>query len=761
MAKHNARIGSMFNQHRRTLMRAGTLLLALLLLAASGWAQDFVNSGTLTNYGTLKIKANLVNTATGVINNTSTGKIRFTSNTGQFRNAQSNIANITNNGWFIFEGTDNSPTHKLFTDGTGTNDNFPALGSRCDFRVPGNMRYTASSGTQNVQARYYTNLEMDGPSAKAIPDAVYVSGIYNVVDGSGNRTYSGTFYYDGTGDQTIFAETATSGSVNRYNNLEIRTGSGACAVGTSTKTIADNQTISLIGDFFSAAGTTLALEGQLFAVNATANGPITINDPTPGTTFAELRTTGTATYAANVTVTAGLFNVAGGTATVQSGATLSLANSTNAQLQLGANTTLDIAGVLQNNLPARTNWTFDATSTIRFTRIADGQTIPYTVATNPYGNVYTSGGTKGTEAGGDVVMAGDNLTVESGNITVASTRVWNMTSTSPTVTVTYSGAGANSEIVGKMQRVISSTGVPYTFNNAQTRVTFTAGTLPTTMTLAVLPQTNPNNYDNTKDVRRKVTVSWSGNDNWTATFRVGYKESDIPSGTWDASVSQSNLRFYESPTPPPPPGTPEKVSTGYSYNRLAASGADLGYIELAGIRGTADPAPNGRGFITSGNDLLLRGGPSVFYAIASGRWSNPATWDEGVEPSPSDEVVIDGFTVHAGYVRTIDNYAVNEAYPTQLAAKITIVGSSPNSALLFGSTTGPKTFSLNMAAAGELINNRFGTATITDGTPDTGNSPIDAGLVVYTTSGNEITLKAKSLQNNGTLFNFGEIEVGP
>jgi hypothetical protein len=114
MAKHNARIGSMFNQHRRTLMRAGTLLLALLLLAASGWAQDFVNSGTLTNYGTLKIKANLVNTATGVINNTSTGKIRFTSNTGQFRNAQPDITKITNNGWFIFEGTDN-----LFTDGTG------------------------------------------------------------------------------------------------------------------------------------------------------------------------------------------------------------------------------------------------------------------------------------------------------------------------------------------------------------------------------------------------------------------------------------------------------------------------------------------------------------------------------------------------------------------------------------------------------------------------------------------------------------------
>jgi hypothetical protein len=97
-----------------------------------------------------------------------------------------------------------------------------------------------------------------------------------------------------------------------------------------------------------------------------------------------------------------------------------------------------------------------------------------------------------------------------------------------------------------MQRVISGTG-SYTFNNAQTQVTFTAGTLPTTMTLAVFPQTDPNNYDPTKDVRRKVTVSWSGSSNWTATFRVGYKTSDIPT-TWVSSVNQSNLRFYESPT---------------------------------------------------------------------------------------------------------------------------------------------------------------------------------------------------------------------
>jgi hypothetical protein len=237
---------------------------------------------------------------------------------------------------------------------------------------------------------------------------------------------------------------------------------------------------------------------------------------------------------------------------------------------------------------------------------------------------------------------------------------------------------------------------------------------------------------------------------------VGYKESEIPSG-----VDQSSLRFYESPTS----GTPEKVSTGNAYIRSAASGANLGYIELAGIQGTAAAVPNGFRYITSGNDLLLRGGPSVFYAIRSGRWSNPNTWDEGVEPSPSDEVVIDGFTVHAGYVRETDNYTGAEEYPERLAAKITI-GDRDNSALLFGSPINdrPKTFSLNMAAAGELINNRFGTATITEWGPQRllrQQSPIDAGLVVLTTSGNEITLQAKSLRNNGTLFNFGEIEVGP
>jgi hypothetical protein len=404
------------------------------------------------------------------------------------------------------------------------------------------------------------------------------------------------------------------GSDNRYNNLAIRTGSGACAVGTSTKTIADNQTISLMGDFSSADNrTTLLLEGQLFAANVTANGPITINDPTPGATLAELRTTGTATYAADVTVTAGLFNVAGGTATVQSGATLSLANSTNANLQLGANTTLDIAGVLQNNLPARTNWTFDGTSTIGFTSTAVGQTIPYTVASNPYGNVYTSGGTKSTEAGGDVVMAGNNLTVESDNITVASTRVWNMTNAS--ATVTYSGAGANSEIVGQMQRAISGTGLLHLQqcpNTGDLHCRNAAhnddvGGLPA-------DQPEPLRQHHGRAAEGDGLLEWEQQ-----------LDGNLPRGLQDkrhpqhvgSSVNQSNLRFYESPaTNPPPPGTPEKVSTGNPYNRSAASGANLGYIELAGIQGTGTAAPNGRGSIASGNDLLLRGGPSVFYAIA-------------------------------------------------------------------------------------------------------------------------------------------------
>ncbi|MCS7169377.1 MAG: hypothetical protein NZ949_02010 [Candidatus Kapabacteria bacterium] len=725
----------------------------LLFLAAGVElvAQNFTNSGVLNNYGTFVVNGHLINQPSGKINNAATGTIRFTSNTGEFRNGNSTLADIVNNGWFEFRGTGNQ-----FTNLTSSPNVAPALGYACDFRVPGNMRYTATSGTQNVQARYYTNLEMAGASAKAIPDAVYVAGTYNVVSGSGNRTYSGTFYYDGTSNQTIFREPAASGGTNRYNHLAIMTGSGTCASGSSTKTIADNEAINLIGNFSSAANTTLDLKGQLFANDVTANGPIAINDPTPANTFAELRSSGTATYAANVTVTAGLFRVAGGTATVQSTATLSLANSSDAQLQLDANTTLDIAGTLQNNFAARTNWTFDDASTIGFTATANGQTIPYTVSSKPFGNVQTSGGTKQTETGGSVHMSG-NLTVQSDNITVATGQTWIMTD--GTATATYSGAGANSEIVGAMQRATTqSAPFEYIFNNAHTRVTFTAGTLPTTMTITALPQTNPNQYDNTKDVNRKVTVSWTTNNNWTATFRVGYKVGDIPM-TWGPSVTQANLRYFEATS-----SAVEKVTTGQLYTRFAATGANLGYIELAGIQGTAAALPNGYGFITSGNDLLLRGGPTVFYAVASGRWSNPATWDEGVEPSPIDEVVIDGRTVHVGYVRTIDNYSNPEASPLQLAAKVTI-GSTANSALLFGSTSGSVTFSLNGTATppGELVNNRAGLATISSGTPDTGNQPIDAGLVVYTTSGNEVTLKIPGGLTNATgatIHNFGTIEVG-
>ncbi|MCS7177368.1 MAG: hypothetical protein NZ960_07140 [Candidatus Kapabacteria bacterium] len=731
-------------------------VLSLLLSLVAGVvavAQDFTNSGVLNNYGTFVVKGNLINQSTGRINNAvATATIRFTSNTGQFQNGNFNLADIVNNGWFEFQGTNN-----LFTDLGGNENNAPALGHACGFRVPGNMRYTNPNPLtqQNVQPRFYTNLEMAGASAKAIPDRVYVSGTYNVVSGSGARTYTGTFYYDGTSDQTIFPETAVAGSVNRYNNLAIATGSWSCALGSSTKTIADNQSISLLGNFSSAANTTLLLRGQLFANDVTADGPITIHDPTPGSTFAELRTTGTATYAANVNVTAGLFRVAGGTATIQGGATLSLANSSDAQLQLDAGTTLDVAGVLQNNFAARTNWTFDDASTLRFTATANGQVIPYTADTRPFGNIETAGGTKQTETGGSVYMSG-NLTVQSENITVAAGQTWIMTDGN--ATVTYSGAGANSEIVGAMQRAITQSGTAYVFNNAETRVTFTAGTLPSTMTIAAFPQTNPNQYDNTRDVNRKVTVSWSGSNDWTATFRVGYKQSDIPN-TWAANVNQGNLRFYEASS-----SAVEKVSTGNAYTRQAASGSDLGYIQLVGIRGTTGALPNGFDRIASGNDLLLRGGPTVFYAIRSGRWSNPATWDEGQEPSPTDEVVINGFTVHVGYVRAIDNYSVAEAYPTQLAARITI-GNQLNSALLFGSTSGSRTFSLNSSATppGVLVNYRAGQATISSGTPDIGNQPIDAGLVVYATDGNEVTLQIPGGLTNdvgATIHNFGTIEVG-
>ncbi|MCK5740924.1 MAG: hypothetical protein KAH48_01800, partial [Chlorobi bacterium] len=54
--------------------------------------------------------------------------------------------------------------------------------------------------------------------------------------------------------------------------------------------------------------------------------------------------------------------------------------------------------------------------------------------------------------------------------------------------------------------------------------------------------------------------------------------------------------------------------------------------------------------ITTNQYLFLSGAATSFITIADGRWSNPATWDEGAQPTPADVAIVK-HTVHVGFRR--------------------------------------------------------------------------------------------------------------
>jgi hypothetical protein len=131
------------------------------------------------------------------------------------------------------------------------------------------------------------------------------------------------------------------------------------------------------------------------------------------------------------------------------------------------------------------------------------------------------------------------------------------------------------------------------------------------------------------------------------------------------------------------------------------------------IDGTADA-----GFL-SANELILRAGPGVVASINPGRWSNPATWDTGEQPLAFDSVLV-RHNVWAGFVRPgLDNYQVDEAHPTELAAAINIItptATYPTPTLLVGSSdiVGPfKTSTPGANGTGSIYIGDFGTATPT------------------------------------------------
>jgi len=689
---------------RNTMRPVITILQLMFMVAAVAMnadAQDLVNSGN------------------GKVTNK--GVIKFVEDNGAFKN-DAPYANITNNV-IEFQGTANE-----FTDLADNQGGTTALGNVPDWRVPGLVRYVRPADAQRVQGRYYTRLEVADAARKTVSDKTYVSDTYRIVN-SGDRTYEGIFGYDGVAPQDLTSELGL-GAVNRYHHLHLLNG---------PKRVDAAGIVHISHEFFSDAASLLRNEGMMrWGTSSQEYGGIDI--ASGGQLFTG---TGQSDLFANVTIFRGnlVLPDAAGLTIVHDGAVLLAADDAAARLTLGVQTQMDVVGGFRNDHGALTNTTFHPTSLVNYIS-GRPQVMQATAADHPYGNLRTARSAK--TASGDIYLA-SSLSVNDENVTMVP-HTMSMTQGAATYT-------SLAEVVGALRRVFVNPAIEptrrYIYNNAQTFAEFDI--FPRALTLDVRPVTDPNAFDPSTDIRRKVTVTNDGA--WRASVRVGYKAADMPL-QWAAGAGEAILKMYNAYAPPDNRALKLSPTVPPTYSRLPLAQSDgLAYLEL---RGLADSGPDNVR-VENGNDILLRGARDILRAITSGRWSNPNTWDEGREPEPLDRVIIDGFTVHAGYVRTIDNYVIRERYPDSMATSV-LLGNTPNTALVFGSEGAFNTFSLVPNERVTLTTNRVAPGIVPLATMDTGSNPIDGGLIVYPQS----TFLAPNLVvgRNATVFNAGTLVVG-
>ncbi len=715
--------------------RLAALAAGVVLFSFTATAQDLINSGKVNNAG---------------------GTIKFKNDAGTFENSAA-IGLITNTGVIEMLGTDNTFT------GTNILSSTPAL------RVPGMVSYAIPAAAQNVFPGYYTDLDMaDGGTKNFNASSVFIG--QNYTTAGGPRVYGGsTITYDGTVAQNVAEENTTNGG--GYNNLSfteagLKTIGEGDAIATGT-TLVDPSTVGggLVVDGATPSSFTSTTTGTF------AQGPLAGDISVNGGGVMNLEGA-TNTIGANLTVNSGSLNLGDGTSasttSVTGAGALNLTGAT-ALLAANASSTLNVAAGFTNADQARTNMTFDGTSLVDY---QDGASaVITTVASNPYGQFQisknsaivttNSGGTNNNvEVATSFAMTGaagsnfDLLNNGGGYVNLTSGTAGN---------VTYS---SNQEVVGQFRRTHTAvTGVDYVFNNAATVANFTtAPTGGTYFAVIANPDGTTASYDATRDVERDINIEYDYTA-WVADITAGYQASDIP-GTWDPSYNETQIRFREGDATP----ADEKVSTGNTYTRVASGAGSLGSVKLPGITpdGAAVDGLADAGFL-SGNDLILRAGPAIWYSVNPGRWSNPATWDEGVEP-PTDAEVVIRHNVHAGFIRA-DLYSVDEATPGAMATKITIqTPTGPDfltPTLMIGSSDITAPFATSTTPVAGITNpGRIIVENVVTEVPvPTGYAAEDtgaatnyvAGLVVF--GGADITA-SESLINDGCLNIGGTLGIG-
>lgn len=405
-----------------------------------------------------------------------------------------------------------------------------------------------------------------------------------------------------------------------------------------------------------------------------------------------------------------------------------------------------------------------------------------------YGNILFSQSDK--TAGGDFRVCNDLKTESDVQLAAFTATLLNKTQANHVFFKIDAADDTNKEIIGNLRYENIAANQMLTYNNKDTKIQFEeAANLK--FALNVQPNTQPdqmNDWDATKDVKRKVNATFEGTGK-ISHLEVSWKEGDETPGQFETPAPGSPIRFAEGYAP----GAERKkiIRVGATYNNdVAARIVRYGKDGVANgiLLSTEDPtaAPtNPNDLVTfnqklfSGSDILLSTKTQKAVSIVNGRWSNPGTWDTGLEPASNDDVEIRttvwvgdktalfGGAAYEGDERAITN--ANATDGTQYAARsITIenvVGAglyvNINDESLFKHTNNEIVFKTHMEGEADKVGIFNKNTNPESATPNTGSTTGMNGIFLSAVTGDHIpVLGAANWNNEGTFTNNGVAEVG-
>lgn len=638
-------------------------------------------------------------------------------------------------------------------------------------RMPGIVIWYCNSTIPG--GTFFTDLGTGGGGTVTVgPGEIDIAGDYKPGSGGGStpetkRTYDGSTVIF-TGDdpnkpQTIPDEGPTNGG--GFDVVDLK-GNGPkqtkeCATDSETHIKQLKQ-----------AGARFTNKGNLVLANK-PNAPHTINEMTndagaAGTCGITLKEGGTMDIATNYTNTSGFWKL-------EDNSNVNLAGSftyTVGKMDFACNSNFHYMGT--------------AAQTITGTPSTDENTGFYA-----YGNILFSQSEK--TADGDFRVCNDLKTTSEVKLGTFTASMMNKTPANHVFFALDGGAEVDVEIEGKLEYWKVSTGTPLTYNNKNTKVTFeTANDL--NFALFVKGATAPDQatpIDPTEDVSRKINVTYTGTGK-ISRLQTMWEEGDELGG-FVAPAAGKPIRFAEGFDPSQERKKMIRVGATYNNdiaNRIINYGKDdpAAGIELTNENPTTAPTdPNQlvafNQKLFSGSDILLSTKTQKSVSIVNGRWSNPATWDTGLEPAPNDDVEIRttvwvgdqnalfGGAAYDGDERAIIARAQGAQDGTEFAARsITIenvVGAGlymniNDQTLVQNGKTGANEIAFMTQMVGEkdkvgIFNNNLNPE---GETPNTSGANMN-GIFLSAVTDNYIpVLGAANWNNAGTFTNNGVAEVG-